>query len=232
MNYDLNTTTSRYKEEAVSNTLIRNVYIWMCIALMITGGTASFIASTPSIAEVIFSNRIFFYGLLIAQLGIVWIMSSRVNSLSLNALSALFVVYALLTGLTFSLIFLIYTTASIASTFFVTAGTFGVMSIYGYLTNRDLTKLGNLCMMALIGLILATVVNIFLANETLYWITTYVGVLIFTGLIAYDTQKLKALSTMENSEHTQKLAITGALSLYLDFINLFLMLLRILGKRR
>ena len=140
--------------------------------------------------------------------------------------------YSVLTGMTFSVFFLVFTAESIASTFFITAGTFAVMSIYGYVTKSDLTKIGNLCLMALIGILIASVVNIFLKSETMYWIVTYAGVLIFTGLIAYDTQKIKALATLENNEHTQKLAICGALSLYLDFINLFIMLLRIFGQRK
>lgn len=234
MSYDLETKTEKYSTTAATatNTLIKNVYIWMCTALLLTGGTASFIAGRPSFIEAIFSNQVFFWGLLIAQFGLVWAISSRVQQFSLRTMSALFMLYSLLTGVTFSVFFYVYTAESIASTFFVTAGTFGIMSVYGYVTKKDLTKIGNLCLMALLGLILATVVNFFLASETLYWITTYVGVIIFVGLVAYDTQKLKALSTMEDNEFTQKLAICGALSLYLDFINLFLMLLRILGKRK
>lgn len=132
-----------------------------------------------------------------------------------------------------SVIFLAYTSASIASTFFVTAGTFGAMSLYGYFTKKDLTSIGNLCMMALLGLIIASVVNLFFDNELLYWITTYAGVLIFVGLTAYDTQKIKEmLHGQEVNEDTQKFAIIGALKLYLDFINLFLYLLRLFGKRR
>lgn len=217
---------------SATNVLVRNVYIWMCVALMITGGTAALVANTPSFIETIFTNQILFWGLLIAQFGIVMAITAKVTSFSLNTLSALFMLYSFLTGVTFSVFFFVYTAESIASTFFVTAGTFAAMSLYGYVTKRDLTKIGNLCLMALVGLIIASIVNIFWANETLYWVVTYVGVLIFVGLVAYDTQKIKALATMENNEMTQKLAICGALSLYLDFINLFLMLLRILGKRK
>lgn len=234
MSYDLNTTTdSRYKTTAVvANTLIKNVYIWMCTALLLTGGTASFIAGRPEIIDAVLSNRILFWGLIIAQFGLVMAITSRVDKFSLGTLSALFMIYSLLTGVTFSVFFLIYTAESIASTFFITAGTFGVMSLYGYFTKKDLTKLGNLCLMALIGIIIASVVNFFLHSEMIYWVTTYIGVLVFVGLVAYDTQKLKALATMEDNEQTQKLAICGALSLYLDFINLFIMLMRIFGKRR
>lgn len=234
MNYDLETTTTnRYQTTTVAtNTLIRNVYTWMCTALLLTGGTATLVANTPSIAETVFNNKILFWGLLIAQLGVVWVMSAQVNRFSLRTLSTLFMLYSVLTGITFSIYFFIFTAESIASTFFITAGTFGVMSLYGYFTKTDLTKTGNLCLMVLVGIIIASVVNFFLKSETLYWIVTYIGVAVFIGLIAWDTQKIKALAQMDDNEHTQKWAILGALTLYLDFINLFIMLLRILGKRR
>lgn len=233
MSYDLDTTTNRYQTTAVAtNTLIRSVYTWMCTALLLTGATATFIANTPSIAEAVVTNKILFWGLIIAQFGVVMAISAQVNKFSLKTLSTLFMLYSVLTGITFSIYFYIYTAESIASTFFITAGTFGAMSLYGYFTKSDLTKLGNLCIMALVGIIIASVVNIFLKSETMYWVVTYIGVLVFIGLVAYDTQKIKALAQMDSNEQTQKLAICGALTLYLDFINLFLMLLRILGKRK
>lgn len=231
MNYDT-TTDSFVSTRTSANALIRNVYGWMCTALALTGATAVFIAHTPSVIEAIFMNRALFWGLLIAQFGVVMILSARVQQFSLKTLSALFMLYSVLVGVTFSVYFYIFTAESIASTFFITAGTFGAMSLYGYFTHKDLTKIGNLCLMGLFGLILASVVNLFIANETIYWVTTYIGVLIFVGLIAYDTQKIKALATLDNNEQTQKLAICGALELYLDFINLFIMLLRILGRRK
>jgi FtsH-binding integral membrane protein len=146
----------------------------------------------------------------------------------------IFILYSILNGFTLSIIFLVYTTDSIASTFFITAGTFAVMSIYGYFTKSDLTKLGNLLFMGLIGLIFASVFNMYCQNETLYWIETYAGILIFTGLIAYDTQKIKKLNIIgnEGTDEDKKEAIIGALTLYLDFINLFLRLLRIFGRRK
>lgn len=234
MSYDLETTTTnRYQTTTVAtNTLIRNVYTWMCTALLLTGGTATLVANTPSIAEAVLNNNVLFWGLLIAQLGVVWVMSARVNQFSLRTLSTLFMLYSVLTGITFSIYFFIFTAESIASTFFITAGTFGAMSLYGYFTKTDLTKIGNLCIMVLVGIIIASVVNFFLKSETLYWVVTYIGVAVFIGLIAWDTQKIKALARMDDNEHTQKWAILGALTLYLDFINLFIMLLRILGKRR
>ena len=144
-----------------------------------------------------------------------------------------FLAYSFLNGLTLSVVFLAYTKSSIASTFFVTAGTFAAMSLYGYFTKKDLSSWGNLFFMALIGLIIATIVNVFWANTTLYWVTTYAGVLIFVGLTAYDTNRIKQmLANQEVNEGTQKLALLGALTLYLDFINMFLYLLRIFGDRR
>jgi len=143
-----------------------------------------------------------------------------------------FMIYAAFNGITLATIFLIYTSSSIASTFFITAGTFGVMSVYGAVTKRDLTSVGHFCFMALIGLILASVVNIFLQNSALVWITTYAGILIFVGLTAYDTQKIKAMSGFGDSEEERKGAIMGALRLYLDFVNLFVMILRVSGRRR
>lgn len=233
MSYNTEVSTKQYTTAAVAtNTLVRSVYIWMCTALLLTGATASLVAGSPRLLEIIFSNSFFFWGLLIAQLGLVWAISAKVNSFSLPTLSGLFMLYSVLTGVTFSVYFLVFTKESIASTFFITAGTFATMSVYGFLTKSDLTKLGNLCLMALIGIIIASVVNIFLKSEMMYWIVTYIGVLVFIGLIAYDTQKIKALANAQDNEHTQKLAICGALSLYLDFINLFIMLLRIFGQRK
>jgi len=179
-------------------------------------------------------NQIVFFGLILSELALVFYLSFRIAKMSVQAASVAFVVYSLLNGLTLSIIFLAFTAGSLASTFFVTAGTFGFMSAYGYFTKTDLTRIGNICFMALIGLILATVVNIFWNNSALYWITTYVGVLIFVGLTAYDTQKIKRIGQMvdEGSDEGKKAAVMGALALYLDFINLFLMLLRIFGRRR
>lgn len=234
MSYETQVSKGQYQTstKVVANTLVRSVYIWMCTALLLTGATASLVAGSPRLLEIVFSNSIFFWGLLIAQFGLVWAISAKVTSFSLPTLSGLFMLYSVLTGVTFSIYFLAFTAESIASTFFITAGTFAVMSLYGFLTKTDLTKLGNLCLMALFGLIIASVVNIFLKSETMYWIVSYVGVLIFIGLIAYDTQKIKALAYTQENEHTQKLAICGALALYLDFINLFIMLLRIFGQRK
>lgn len=215
-------------------TFINKVYGWMAAALMITAIVSLFTASTPALIGTILENRFLFYALLIGEIGLVFYLSAAINRMSVQTASISFIAYSILNGLTLSVIFIAFTKESLASTFFVTAGTFGVMSLYGFVTKRDLTSIGNLCGMALIGLIIGTLVNIFWHNSTLYWITTYAGVLIFVGLTAYDTQKIKRLNSQVdgNTEAGEKVAIMGALALYLDFINLFLMLLRIFGRRR
>ncbi len=233
MEYQRGLSTKEYQGTvAIENTLVRSVYIWMCTALLLTGGTATLVAGSSQLLEMFFGNSFLFWGILIAQFGLVWLISARVSSFSLPVLSGLFMLYSVLTGITFSVYFLAFTAESIATAFFITAGTFAVMSIYGFVTKRDLTQMGNLAFMALIGIIIASVVNIFLHSTILNWIVTYVGVLVFVGLVAWDTQKIKALIYAEDNEFTQKLAICGALSLYLDFINLFIMLLRIFGQRK
>lgn len=232
---ELNSVTNSVSSKYAQIALFRNVYMWMTFALVITGITALIVADSPNLIAAIYSSKIIFYGLLIAEFALVWYISARIHFISFTTATMLFILYSIINGLTLSFIFLIYTTSSIASTFFVTAGTFGVMCLYGYFTKKDLTSIGNLCFMALIGLIIASVVNMFWSNETLYWIVTYAGVLIFVGLTAYDTQKIKRLLLSEGTEineTTQKIALLGALSLYLDFINLFLYLLRLLGNRK
>jgi len=217
--------------DAVAASFMTKVYSWMCFALFITGFTAWRVAGFPLETLAKFHN--FFWLLIIAQLGLVFVISGMINKLSAQVATALFVIYSLLTGVTLSFIFLLYTAESIATTFAVTGLTFGIMSFYGFVTKRDLSSWGNLLFMALIGLILGTVVNLFWANTMLYWLTTYAGVLIFVGLTAYDTQKLKKLSyQIGDGENAHKMAILGALTLYLDFINMFLFLLRLLGRRR
>lgn len=230
-----NSISVSYQQKAVQAALFRKVYLWMSFALFITGITALLVADSPSLAGMILGNKIVFYGLLIGEIALVWYLSARISSLSLQSATLMFILYSVLNGATLSIIFLVFTTESLASTFFVTAGTFGAMSLYGYVTKKDLSSLGSILFMALIGLIIASVVNLFLNNEVLYWIVTYAGVLIFVGLTAYDTQKIKRIFAQEGTEineTTQKYALMGALTLYLDFINLFLYLLRILGNRK
>ncbi len=213
---------------------LTRVYNWMALALFATGLVAYYTASSTQMTNIIFSSKIVFYGLIIGELLLVVYISRSIQKLSQTSAIALFMLYAVLNGLTLSAIFLVYTLGSISSTFYITAGTFGVMSLYGYYTKRDLTSIGNLAFMALIGIIIASVVNFFFQSEMMGWIITYLGVAIFVGLTAYDTQKLKEIGArgFENGESLEKLAIMGALTLYLDFINLFLFLLRIFGDRR
>ena len=227
-------TLNPQESQLAQTAFINKVYAWMGGALMLTGLVAFLAASTPALIEAVVGNRVVFYALLFGELGLVWYVTARIESISGVTATILFLLYSLLNGLTFSVIFLAYTASSIGSTFFVTAATFAVMSVYGYTTKRDLTSMGNLLFMALVGLIIASVVNIFLGSEMVYWITTYVGVLIFVGLTAYDTQKIKqmALADFGTAENMQKGALMGALRLYLDFINLFLFLLRLFGRRR
>ena len=214
--------------------LMRKVYVWMTLALVLTGITAYGVASSPGLMMTIFQTPAIMWGLIIAELAIVIAISAAINRLSLTTATLLFVLYSVLNGATFSLIFAVYTMSSIANVFFITAGTFGVMAAYGYFTKRDLSSWGKLLLMALIGLIIATLVNVFLVkNSGFDLILSYAGVLIFVGLTAYDTQKIKQMLAMQTDmgEGAQKVALLGALSLYLDFINLFLYLLRIFGRR-
>ena len=210
------------------------VYNWMTTGLGITGLVAYSVADTPVLTDAIFGNPIIPIVLIIAQIGLVFWLASRVMQMSAQQATGIFVLYAALTGVTFSVIFLTYTASSITSTFLVTAGTFGAMSFYGYTTKKDLTSWGSFLFMGLVGIIIASVVNIFLQSSAMYWVITYAGVLIFVGLTAYDTQKIKEMNILgnEGTEEDTKEAIRGALTLYLDFINLFLMLLRIMGDRR
>ncbi len=213
---------------------ITKVYGWMSSALLITGLTSVLVLSIPELLMVIIGNKFVFYGLILAELGLVVYLSAWVKKMSATTATFAFLLYAVLNGLTLSIIFLVYTFSSIASAFFVTAATFGVMSAYGYYTKKDLTSIGTFCFMGLIGIIIASVVNLFLRNDTASWIISYLGVLIFIGLTAYDTQKIKRLNIVgnEGTDEDRKEAITGALTLYLDFINLFLHILRLMGKRR
>lgn len=227
--------TVRSFEPSVSfPVLMRKVYTWMTLAMLITGITAYGVATSPTIFSIIFENKFVFFGLIIAELALVFGISGMINRISLSTATLLFILYSFINGAVMSSIFLIYTASSITQVFFITAATFAVMAFIGYTTKTDLTSLGKLLLMALIGLIIASVVNIFVGSTGLETIISYVGVLIFVGLTAYDSQKIKEmLATQEYAdEGAQKLALVGALSLYLDFINLFLYLLRILGSRR
>ena len=209
------------------------VYLWMTLALVVTGMTAYYVASTPAILYAIVSNQIAFWGLFIGELVLVFVLSSRIMSLSFVTASLMFVIYSIMNGVFFSFILLAYTEQSIATTFLITAGTFGAMSLFGFVTKRDLSTMGRILFMLLIGLIIATVVNIFMKAEGLTLILNYAGVVIFVGLTAYDTQSIKQmLQEHGDKEGAEKIALLGSLSLYLDFINLFIYLLRFFGESR
>lgn len=215
--------------------ILKNVYLWMTLALGISGVTAIAVANSPQLLELLYGNGLALFIVFIAQLGLVWLISARISSISINTATALFIAYSILTGVTLASIFIVFTQESIASVFFISAGTFAAISLYGYTTKRDLSKWRTYLLMGLIGLIIASVVNWFMHSEMLYWIISYVGVLVFVGLTAYDTQKIKQMALVsynQEGEISQKIALLGALTLYLDFINLFIYLLRIFGRRK
>ena len=213
--------------------LMSKVYLWMTLALVVTGMTAYYVASSPAILYAIVSNQIAFWGLFIGELVLVFVLSSRIMSLSFVTASLMFVIYSIMNGVFFSFILLAYTEQSIATTFLITAGTFGAMSLFGFVTKRDLSTMGRILFMLLIGLIIATVVNIFMKAEGLTLILNYAGVVIFVGLTAYDTQSIKQmLQEHGDKEGAEKIALLGSLSLYLDFINLVIYLLRFFGESR
>ena len=212
--------------------ILKNVYLWMTMALLISGFTAMLVAGNPVLIEKIFAGRGTLFLLFLAQFGLIWLISSRIGTMSFTTATLLFIAYSLLTGVTLSSIFVLFTVGSIASVFFITAGTFASVSSYGFITKKDLSTWRSYLLM---GLIIASIVNWFLSSELMYWIISYVGVIIFVGLTAYDTQKIKQLASAcyaENEETQNKVALLGAITLYLDFINLFLYILRIFGKRK
>jgi FtsH-binding integral membrane protein len=213
-------------------TFLRAVYGWMCAGLAITAVTASFIAASPSLVVSIATNRPVFWGLMIAQLGIVFYLSARVQRLAPATASLLFIAYSALTGVTLSFVLLAYTGESVATTFLVTAGMFGALAMYGTVTARNLQGFGQFLFMGLIGVVLASIVGIFWHSDALQFVISFIGVIVFTGLAAYDAQRLKAMALAMPAGQTGSYAIVGALALYLDFINLFLFLLRFMGNRR
>lgn len=234
---DLSTSVNREQQleaAAAFPVLMRKVYLWMTFALVITAFTAYYVATNETILTAIVNNQVLFWGLIIAELVLVFSVTAAINKLSLTTATLLFVLYSVINGATLSFLLMIYTASSVVSVFFITAGTFAAMAAYGYFTKTDLSSWGKYLIMALIGLIIASVVNIFTQSSGLQLILNYAGVLIFVGLTAYDTQKIKVmlLQATDAGEGAQKIALMGALSLYLDFINLFIHLLRILGDRR
>ena len=220
--------------EEAQRAFFYKVYSWMAAALALTGLIAMQVASSTEAIRFLFGNPGLLIGLMIGEIALVVVLSMFINKMSPSVATILFFVYAAVNGLTMAAIFLVYTKSSIASAFFVTGGTFAAMSAYGYFTKRDLSNWGSYLFMGLLGIIIASLVNFFLKSSMIYWITTYAGVLIFVGLTAYDTNKLKKISSQleQGTDAYTKFAIIGALTLYLDFINLFLLLLRIFGGRR
>ena len=224
------------RTEVMVNSFIQSTYNWMAIGLGLTGLVAFFISNSPALMTLIFGNRLIFFGLIIGELAMVFYLSARVHKMAASTATALFIFYAALNGATLSFIFIAYTSSSIASTFFVCAATFGACSIYGMVTKRDLTSVGGFMFMGLIGIIIASLVNIFVQSSAISMIISYIGVFVFIGLTAYDTQKLKEMARSQpaglDAGVVRKGAIMGALTLYLDFINMFLFLLHILGGSR
>lgn len=229
---EFNSTFPRTASQVVvkQNALIRQVYAWMGGGLAVTAIMALITLSSPAILEAVFGNKLVFYGLMIGELALVFTLSGAINKLSATTATLIFIVYSALNGVTLSVVVLAHTASSITSTFVISAGMFGAMSIYGFMTKRDLTSWGSFLFMGLIGVVIASIVNIFVGSSAVSWVISGIGVTVFTGLTAYDTWKIKEMAAQ--GIEGRKPAILGALTLYLDFINLFLMLLRFTGNRR
>ncbi len=224
--------TTPYAVDERVSTFLRSVYGWMFAGLAITALVAYAVAQSPSLVVAIAGNPIAYWGLMLAQLGLVIFLSARVDKMAAGTAALLFITYSALTGVTFSFILLAYTGASIATTFFVCAGMFGALALYGTTTTRSLAGWGQFLFMGLIGVVLASFVGIFWQNDAFQFVLGFIGVIVFTGLTAYDAQRLKQMALATSAGQIGSYAIVGALALYLDFINLFLMLLRFLGHRR
>ncbi len=216
----------------LQRSFFNKVFTWMTLGLMATGATAFYVASSPALINLFLGNSLLLIGIFIVEIVLVGFLVAKIDSLSEQQASMIFLGYSILNGITLSGLLLVYTGASIALTFFITAGTFATMAVYGATTKSDLSQMGKIMFMGLIGIVIASLVNIFLKSNMIEWIVSYVGVAVFTGLTAWDVQKLKLLSANANSEEEiKKVAIYGALTLYMDFINLFIFLLRIMGNR-
>ena len=233
-NYNVGGAADAAKRELV-NDFLRGVYWWMTAGLALTGAMAWLVYNSPTMRQIIFGNKLVFIGFIIAELVLVIFLSARIQRLAGSTATMLFMLYSALNGATFSVFLMAYTMPSVATVFFITAGTFGATSLYGLVTKRDLTSLGGFMMMGLIGIIIASVVNLFMQNPMVYMVISYVGVIVFVGLTAYDTQRLRVMGESvpaNDPEAVRRGTIMGALALYLDFINLFIMMLRIFGERR
>ncbi|MCT4599781.1 MAG: Bax inhibitor-1/YccA family protein [Marinifilaceae bacterium] len=221
--------------KSVVSSLFTKVYMWMAVALFLTAATALYFATSQSLMATLLSNQVLFYGIFIAEFGLVVLLSSRISKLSFSTAFIIFLAYSILNGITMSVLFLVYTATSIQNVFLITGGMFGTMSLVGYFTKKDLSSMGKILYMALIGIIIASVVNIFAASSSLDWLISYIGVGVFVGLTAYDTQKIKRLlnaNGTEVSDDTKKISLMGSLMLYLDFVNMFIYLLRLFGSRK
>ncbi len=228
--------TMQSTSQVAVNSFIRSVYNWMAIGLALTGFISFYVAGNETIWSLVFGNKLIFFGLIIGELALVYSISAKIDKIQASTATSLFILYAALNGVTLASIFLIFKMESIASTFFICAGMFTCCSIYGYVTKKDLTSVGSFMIMGLIGIIIASVINMFIQSSMMTMIISYVGVLIFVGLTAYDTQKIKQMSLSQpaglDASIIRKGAIIGALTLYLDFINMFLFLLHIFGGSR
>lgn len=228
-----NYSSTQTATQSLTSMLFKSLYMQMSAALTITGLVAYFLSQSDAYINMLINNSAMLWIVLIAQIGVVLFLTARLHTMSMSTATILFILYSVLTGVSFGTLFLVYDMSDIIATFFVTAGTFFVTSLVGYITRMDLTKMGSILFMLLIGLVIATVVNIFLGSQGLYMACTYLGVIIFVGLTAYDTQRIKNMFNEHGTadENGQKLALMGALMLYLDFINLFIYLLRLMGNR-
>ncbi|OQX24176.1 MAG: hypothetical protein BWK80_22175 [Desulfobacteraceae bacterium IS3] len=226
----------RTQAQALVNSFVQSVYQWMAVGLALTGFTAFYVANSESMVELIFGNQLIFFGLIIGELAMVWTLSARINKMQASTATMMFLAYSALNGVTLSSIFIVYAMSSIASTFFICSATFVACSVYGMTTKRDLTSFGSFFIMGLFGIIIASVINLFLRSSAMQMIISYVGVIVFVGLTAYDTQKIKMMALTQPSDLEagviRKGAIIGALELYLDLVCLFLHLLNIFGGSR
>ncbi|WP_066852162.1 Bax inhibitor-1/YccA family protein [Halodesulfovibrio spirochaetisodalis] len=230
-----NTAAPSVRRAELVNTYLRGVYGWMMLGLLVTAVCAFFTAASPAIQQVIFGNQFAFIGLIIAEFGLVMYLSARIANLSAGAATGLFLLYSALNGVTLSAILLVYASSTVFSAFFTAAGMFGAMSLYGMTTKRDLTSMGSFMMMGLFGIVIAMVVNIFIGSSMMQLVISAIGVIVFTGLTAYDTQRLAEMGESmpaDDATAVRRGTILGALTLYLDFINLFLMLLRLFAASR